>query len=62
MDVAPCLERPAAVEDWGMSDPMGKTIDGVRQVRDQVITKARELIEKMIAGSGSVASKGIDYD
>jgi arsenate reductase len=47
VDVAPCLERPEDVEDWGLNDPMGKTIEGVRQVRDQVKQRVETLLEEM---------------
>jgi protein-tyrosine-phosphatase len=35
-------------EDWGLDDPMGKSIEGVRRVRDQI----RERVETLLARLG----------
>lgn len=36
-------------EDWGLPDPHGQEIEGVRRVRDAVERKVRELLEELAA-------------
>ncbi len=37
-------------EDWGLDDPMGKSIEGVRRVRDQIGERVRALLAELEAG------------
>lgn len=44
---------PAAfvpTEDWQLEDPEGKTIEEVRQIRDEIEAKVKELVEEMKHG------------
>ena len=34
-------------DDWGLDDPMGKSIEGVRRVRDQIEERVRALIDEL---------------
>lgn len=34
-------------EDWGLDDPMGKSIEGVRRVRDQIRDRVTNLMEEL---------------
>lgn len=34
-------------EDWGLADPMGKSIDGVRAVRDAIQTRVLALVDEL---------------
>ncbi len=35
------------VLDWNISDPKGKSIDDVREIRDQILKKVLQLIESI---------------
>ena len=35
------------VLDWGIEDPKGKSIEQVRQIRDEIEIKVKELVEKL---------------
>jgi arsenate reductase len=51
---------PAAIvpmEDWGIEDPEGKTIDKVREIRDIIKNKVEKLIEELDT-EGSIRLKG----
>ncbi len=34
-------------EDWGLADPMGKSLEGVRAVRDQLRERVAELVDEL---------------
>jgi arsenate reductase len=34
-------------EDWGLDDPMGKSIEGVRAVRDQIRERVKQLVAEL---------------
>ena len=36
-------------EDWGLDDPMGKSIEGVRRVRDQIRERVSALLNELEA-------------
>jgi protein-tyrosine-phosphatase len=37
------------VEDWGIEDPKGKTLDDVRSIRDTIHERVRELLQRLSA-------------
>jgi len=37
------------VEDWGIEDPKGKTLDEVRSIRDTIHERVRELLQRLSA-------------
>ena len=37
------------VEDWGIKDPKGKTLDEVRSIRDTIHERVRELLQRLSA-------------
>lgn len=37
-------------EDWGLEDPKGKSLEGVRQVRDQIRERINALLDELEAG------------
>ena len=41
---APMLQK---VEDWELEDPKGKTIERVREIRDEIERKVKQLIAKL---------------
>jgi arsenate reductase len=45
---APLLNK---VTDWGIEDPKGKPIEKVREIRDQIETRVRALIDEGVASS-----------
>jgi len=47
-----CPVIPGVVrDDWPLVDPKGKTVDGVRAIRDEIRTRVQELIERQGWGS-----------
>jgi len=40
----PAILLEKSMEDWGIEDPAGKSIEKVREIRDQIERKVRELI------------------
>ena len=42
----PALLTPT--EDWGLDDPEGKTIEEVREIRDQIEARVRRLVSEEI--------------
>lgn len=38
-------------EDWGLDDPMGKSLEGVRRVRDQIKERVTALVEELEAAA-----------
>lgn len=36
-------------EDWGLDDPMGKSLEGVRRVRDQIRDRVSALLDELEA-------------
>ncbi len=46
-EACPAQFIPAA--DWGLEDPSGQPIEKVRQIRDQIETKVRELLGRLDA-------------
>ena len=38
---------PKEIQDWQLEDPEGQTIEKVREIRDQIRDKVRQLIEKL---------------
>ena len=42
---APLLNK---VVDWGIEDPKGKPIEKVRQIRDEIESKVKKLIEEIV--------------
>jgi arsenate reductase len=43
-DQCPAIQIPS--EDWGIDDPAGKTIEKIRDIRDQIEVKVRVLLSK----------------
>jgi arsenate reductase len=43
-----CPYVPTTVEDWDIPDPAGKSVDGVRVIRDQIELRVRDLLEHRI--------------
>lgn len=47
-DAAACPVRlQGGMEDWELEDPKGKTVEEVRQIRDEVRERVRKLITEM---------------
>ena len=44
-DVCPLI--PKEIQDWELEDPEGKTIEKVREIRDQIKKKVSKLIETL---------------
>ena len=42
-----CPAAPMAVEDWGLEDPQGKSIQEIRKIRDQIEAKVRQLLSEV---------------
>ena len=42
-----CPVVPKEIQDWQLEDPEGQTIEKVREIRDQIRDKVRQLIEKL---------------
>jgi len=40
-----CPYVPATVEDWDVPDPVGRPLDEVREIRDAVESRVRELVD-----------------
>jgi arsenate reductase (thioredoxin) len=38
----------ANVEDWGLPDPKGQSIERVREIRDEIARRVRELADQLI--------------
>lgn len=45
---ASCPYVPAAVEDWDVPDPAGRPLEEVREIRDQIEARVKELVENRI--------------
>jgi arsenate reductase (thioredoxin) len=43
-----CPYVPGMVEDWGVEDPRGKPIEKVREIRDDVERRVKDLIENRL--------------
>lgn len=43
-------------EDWGLPDPKGQPIEGVREIRELVKAKTRELLERTLKSAKSRAA------
>jgi arsenate reductase len=41
------------VIDWGIEDPKGKSIDKVREIRDEIDRRVREIVAESIKGQNS---------
>ena len=41
-----CPGLLASTEDWGLDDPAGKTIEAVREIRDQIEARVRRLVSE----------------
>ena len=41
------MKERRALEDWGIEDPRGKDIEGVRRIRDEVKLKVEQLLERL---------------
>jgi protein-tyrosine-phosphatase len=46
-DSCPLLMKNRMMEDWGIEDPAGKSIEKMRQVRDQIERKVVNLIRQL---------------
>ncbi len=44
-----CPAQFIPADDWGLEDPSGQPIEKVRQIRDQIETKVRELLGRLDA-------------
>jgi arsenate reductase len=44
-DKCPAVFVPS--EDWGLEDPKGQSIEKVREIRDQIESRVRILIEEL---------------
>ena len=42
-----CPYAPVETRDWGLEDPRGKSIEQVRQIRDQIKTRVIQLVEEL---------------
>jgi protein-tyrosine-phosphatase len=40
------------VQDWGIEDPKGKPIEKVREIRDEIERKIKEMVEEF--GKGNI--------
>ena len=45
---ARCPFVPATVEDWEVEDPAGRTIEEVREIRDEIERRVKDLLEHRI--------------
>jgi len=52
-----CPARIVPMEDWGIEDPEGKTLDRVLEIRDNIKVKVATLIKELDA-KGSIRLKG----
>jgi arsenate reductase len=48
--VCPVVMVPS--EDWGLEDPKGKSVEKVREIRDEIRLRVERLIERFSDGSG----------
>lgn len=44
VDAEACPARFVVTEDWGLDDPAGQPIERVREIRDEIRSRVRELI------------------
>ena len=51
VDAGVCPAEFLVTEDWGLDDPKGQPIEKVRDIRDQIKVRIRNLIEEMIRES-----------
>ncbi|MCL0066195.1 arsenate reductase ArsC [Dehalococcoidia bacterium] len=42
-----CLASPVSVEDWGIKDPKGKSLEEIRAVRDMIRVRVLALLEEI---------------
>ncbi len=47
VDASACPANYYVTEDWGLEDPKDKPIEKVRQIRDRIEDKVRNLIEEL---------------
>ncbi len=47
IDQTACPVRLVSMEDWGLPDPEGKSLEEVRQIRDKIKTLVNQLIEEL---------------
>jgi arsenate reductase len=45
-------------EDWGLDDPMGKSLEGVRRVRDQIREHVTRLLDELQLTAGPAVGGG----
>lgn len=48
-----CNARVGEVEDWGLVDPEGETLESVREIRDQIKAHVEKLLTSMNAEAGN---------
>ncbi len=46
VDASACPARILISEDWGLDDPAGQPIEKVREVRDQIEARVRDLLTR----------------
>jgi arsenate reductase len=49
-DACPALTIP--MEDWALEDPKGKPIERVREIRDDIAGRVRDVVAELDAGAG----------
>jgi arsenate reductase len=42
-----CPYTTVPVEDWGLEDPKGKSIEQVRKIRDEIKSKVKNMVKEM---------------
>ncbi len=47
VDASACPANYYVTEDWGLEDPKDKPLEKVRQIRDQIEGRVRQLIEEL---------------
>ncbi len=45
-----CPASIVQTEDWGLEDPKGRSVEQIRQIRDQIKTRVEKLIQEMTIG------------
>ena len=43
-----CPYAPVETRDWGLEDPQGKSIEQVRQIRDEIKKRVTQLVKELI--------------
>lgn len=51
VDAEACPAKFLLTEDWGLDDPAGQPIERVRDIRDQIMKRTSELLDKLGASS-----------